>query len=138
MVNVSLARVERMHALPNGNDEAYLAFKISADLSSLFSWNTKQLFVWIDAEYQTPRNIENHVSVWDRIIVSKEEAVLSLPYVRNKYKLVDQGHYLRNRKFNLTFHWNVMPTTGALTHGSKTFTGFRLPADFSNGGDRGV
>ena len=93
VVNVSLARVERLHPVPSsGNDEAFLAFKISADLSSLFSWNTKQLFVWLDASYETPRNVENHVSLWDRIITSREEAVLSLPYVRNKYKLVDQGN----------------------------------------------
>jgi hypothetical protein len=30
------------------------------------------------------------VSLWDRIIEHEQDAVLKLPYVRNKYKLVDQ------------------------------------------------
>ena len=47
------------------------------------------------AEYATPKYVESSVSVWDRIVESKEEAHLVLPFVRNKYKLVDNGAGLR-------------------------------------------
>eukprot|EP00854_Cymbomonas_tetramitiformis_P003896 gene3896-4857_t len=108
-VSVKLARVERLQFLKNGNDEAYLAFEINADLRTLFSWNTKQLFVFLAAEYSTPQNQLNQVSLWDRIIEHEDDAVLKLPYVRNKYKLIDQGRNLRGKAVNLTLSWNIMP-----------------------------
>ncbi|OAY72926.1 Signal peptidase complex subunit 3B [Ananas comosus] len=42
-----------------GNDEVSLTVNISADLSSLFTWNTKQVFVFVAAEYETPQNALN-------------------------------------------------------------------------------
>ena len=93
-MSVKLAKVERFLRVGR-NDEAHLAFEIDADLTSVFSWNTKQLFVWFAAEYATPKYVESSVSVWDRIVESKEEAHLVLPFVRNKYKLVDNGAGLR-------------------------------------------
>ncbi len=85
MLDVRLAKVERLHALESGNDEArcaslhrapcvcelraaqaltpaartrqaYLSLAINADLTTAFSWNTKLLFVYLAAEYATPFN----------------------------------------------------------------------------------
>ena len=64
-MSVKLAKVERFLRVGR-NDEAHLAFEIDADLTSVFSWNTKQLFVWLAAEYATPKYVESSVSVWDR------------------------------------------------------------------------
>jgi signal peptidase complex subunit 3 len=36
-----------------------LAFSIDADLTSVFSWNTKLLFVYLAAEYATPLNAQS-------------------------------------------------------------------------------
>lgn len=133
-VKVKLARVERLVKVPRGpntgNDEASLALHIEADLRSVFTWNTKQVFAFVCAEYKTPKNNFNQVSLWDTIIESKEEAVVNVPYARNEYSLVDQGNHLRGRKFNLTVYWNVMPVTGALHMGKKVFTGFSLPDNY--------
>ena len=41
--------------------QAYLAFSLQADLRSTFSWNTKLLFVYLLAEYETPTNALNQV-----------------------------------------------------------------------------
>ena len=41
--------------------QAYLALSIDADLTSVFSWNTKLLFVYLSAEYATPLNELNQV-----------------------------------------------------------------------------
>ena len=39
------------------NDLAYLTIDFKADFSSLFDWNTKQLFIYIFAEYATSNNV---------------------------------------------------------------------------------
>ncbi|GJS81994.1 signal peptidase complex subunit 3A-like protein [Tanacetum coccineum] len=83
---------------------------ISANLQSLFTWNTKQVFVFLAAEYSTPKNPLNQVSLWDGIIPAKEDAQFSIK-TKNKYKFIDQGSNLRGRDFNLTLHWHVMPKT---------------------------
>ena len=41
------------------NDLAYLTIDFKADFSSLFDWNTKQLFIYIFAEYSTADNVSN-------------------------------------------------------------------------------
>mmetsp|Transcript_47075 Transcript_47075/g.75361 ORF Transcript_47075/g.75361 Transcript_47075/m.75361 type:complete len:194 (-) Transcript_47075:516-1097(-) len=128
-VSVKVAMVERFMRIDR-NDEAYLAFDIDADLTSVFSWNTKQLFVSLAVEYETKINAMNQVSVWDRVVERREDAVLVLPYVRNKYKLVDQGSNLQGLAVNLTLEWNVMPITGSVSVGRRTITGFRLPQEY--------
>ncbi|OAY81844.1 Signal peptidase complex subunit 3B [Ananas comosus] len=84
----------------NGNDEVSLTLNISADLSSLFTWNTKQVFVFIAAEYETPQNALN------------------------------QGSNLRGKEFNLTLHWHVMPKTGKMFADKIVMTGYRLPEEY--------
>ncbi|KAH7441282.1 hypothetical protein KP509_03G032100 [Ceratopteris richardii] len=99
-----------------GNDEARVALNISADLSSIFSWNTKQ-------------NSWNQISLWDSIITAKEDAVFqALEY--NKYAFIDQGKNFRGLSFNLTMYWHVMPKTTMMYIGSKSFTGFKFPDNY--------
>jgi len=38
-------------------DRAVLRFNLDADLSSVFHWNVKQLFVFVTAEYTTKTNV---------------------------------------------------------------------------------
>ena len=73
-------------------------------------------------EYETKINAMNQVSVWDRVVERREDAVLVLPYVRNKYKLVDQGSNLQGLAVNLTLEWNVMPITGWARGGLGSLT----------------
>ena len=35
------------------NDAAAVAFDLHADLSCLFNWNTKELFLYVTVEYET-------------------------------------------------------------------------------------
>ena len=39
------------------NDYVIFKFDIVGDLRPAFNWNTKQLFVYIAAEYSTPKNV---------------------------------------------------------------------------------
>ena len=61
-----------------------------ADLTPLFHWNTKQLFLYLQAEYVDAKGVKNEVVIWDRIIHSKERANLSLTG-RNKYVFRNLG-----------------------------------------------
>ncbi|PNX61164.1 signal peptidase complex subunit 3B-like protein, partial [Trifolium pratense] len=36
-----------------------MTLNISADLQTLFTWNTKQVFVFLAAEYVTPKHVLN-------------------------------------------------------------------------------
>ncbi|XP_057451937.1 signal peptidase complex subunit 3A-like [Lotus japonicus] len=90
-----------------------MTLNISEDLQSLFSWNTKQVFVFIAAECETPKHSLNQISLWDGIIPSKKHAKFWI-HTSNKYHFIDQGSNLCGKEFNLTVHWHVMPKTGKM------------------------
>ncbi len=48
-----------------------MTFDLEADLRSVFSWNTKQLFVFLQAEYETEENGVNQIVLWDNIVEKK-------------------------------------------------------------------
>lgn len=69
---------------------AIIKFSLDADLSSLFTWNTKQLFVYVTAEWPAPpptgsgsdsdsitTNQTNKAVIWDAIITSPSADHLS-------------------------------------------------------------
>uniref|UniRef100_A0A061R218 Signal peptidase complex subunit 3 n=1 Tax=Tetraselmis sp. GSL018 TaxID=582737 RepID=A0A061R218_9CHLO len=128
-VAMSIKSVERLYNTPSGNDEAYVVMDLQADLRSVFSWNTKQLFLFINVEYETNKNQLNQVVVFDKIVQTRESAVISNKKLRNKYNLVDQGRNLRGRQVNLTVTWQVMPIVGALYTQSQTFQA-TLPKEY--------
>ncbi len=51
--------------------QAVVTFNLEADLRSAFSWNTKQLFVFLRAEYWSDEGKLNQVVLWDSIIQQK-------------------------------------------------------------------
>lgn len=90
---------------------------MDADLSSLWNWNVKQLFVYVMAEYPTGRNTLNQVVVWDSILQEEEFSELKLHKQKSKYPMVDVHGQLRNADVNLTLRWDVMPWVGLLEPG---------------------
>ncbi|OVA02958.1 Signal peptidase 22kDa subunit [Macleaya cordata] len=87
------------------------------------------VFVFIAAEYETPLNSLNQVSLWDGIIPSKEHAKFWI-HTTNKYRFTDQGSNLRGKDFNLTLHWHVMPKTGKMFADKIVMSGYRLPEEY--------
>jgi Signal peptidase subunit len=92
--------------------QALLKATVKADLRPFWTWNTKQMFVYLQAEYITERNQLNQVSLADNIIRSRERVNLNWD-VRQEYPLIDQGNSLRGQAINLTLVWDVMPKVGA-------------------------
>lgn len=127
--NVQVLNINWFQKQPNGNDEVSMTLNISADLQSLFTWNTKQVFVFLAAEYETPKNSLNQISLWDGIIPSKEHAKFWI-HTSNKYRFIDQGSNLRGKEFNLTLHWHVMPKTGKMFVDKLVQSGYRLPEEY--------
>ncbi|KAJ0253796.1 Signal peptidase complex subunit 3B [Hirschfeldia incana] len=123
---IQILNINWFQKQPPGNDEVSLTLNITADLQSLFTWNTKQVFTFVAAEYKTSENSLNQVSLWDAIIPEKEHAKFWIQ-ISNKYRFIDQGHNLRGKYFNLTLHWHVMPKTGKMFADKIVMSGYRLP-----------
>ncbi|CAL9231786.1 unnamed protein product [Arabidopsis halleri] len=123
---IQILNINWFQKQPHGNDEVSLTLNITADLQSLFTWNTKQVFAFVAAEYETSKNALNQVSLWDAIIHEKEHAKFWIQ-ISNKYRFIDQGHNLRGKDFNLTLHWHVMPKTGKMFADKIVMSGYRLP-----------
>ena len=71
--NVKLKVNDLYHLLPFGRssfqgERANFTFSVSADFRPLFNWNTRQIFVYITAEYMTKYGTHNQVVVWDKIL----------------------------------------------------------------------
>ena len=66
-----------------------------------FHWNIKQLFVYVVASYESTKNSNNQVVIWDKIIeaVSPEDMVIDLENVFVKYAWHQDGNGPR------TVHW---------------------------------
>ncbi|OAY44103.1 signal peptidase complex subunit 3B [Manihot esculenta] len=126
---IQILNINWFQKQPHGNDEVSLTMNITADLRSLFTWNTKQVFAFVAAEYETPKNSLNQVSLWDAIIPTKEHASFWIQ-TANKYRFVDQGSNLRGKEFNLTLHWHVMPKTGKMFVDKLVMSGYRLPEEY--------
>ncbi|KAK3024996.1 hypothetical protein RJ639_044373 [Escallonia herrerae] len=126
---VQVLNINRFQKKTDGDDEVSMSLNVSANLESLFTWNTKQVFVFVAAEYDTPKNSLNQVSLWDGIIPSKEQAKFSI-HTTNKYRFIDEGSNLRGKEFNLTMHWHVMPKTGKMSADKLVMTGYRLPVAY--------
>lgn len=97
------------------NDLGFVTFDLQTDLTNLFNWNVKQLFLYLTAEYVTENNILNQVVLWDKIIQRGENAVLDYKKLNTKYYFWDDGNGLRgNKNVTLTLSWNIIPNAGSL------------------------
>ncbi|XP_042375821.1 signal peptidase complex subunit 3B-like isoform X3 [Zingiber officinale] len=106
--DVKVLNINWFQKQPNGNDE---------------------VFVFVAAEYETPQNALNQVSLWDGIIQSKEHAKFWI-HTTNKYHFTDQGNNLRGKDYNLTLHWHIMPKTGKMFADKIVMTGYSLSENY--------
>ncbi|KAJ3414107.1 Signal peptidase complex subunit 3 [Chytridiales sp. JEL 0842] len=106
-------------------DLANITFNLEADLTPLFNWNTKQLFIYVVAEYDTKTHSPNQVVIWDDIIQTKDDALISLQGEAPEYLAYDIKPKIRGYKAKLSLHWNIVPHVGVLMTnqgGSASFT----------------
>ncbi|ODV92549.1 hypothetical protein CANCADRAFT_87868 [Tortispora caseinolytica NRRL Y-17796] len=120
--SISLKRP--ISAMKKSHEHAKLRFDLDADITPLFNWNTKQVFVYAVASYPGKRDdIENNVVFWDKIVKSADEAVISLKNARGKYEFCDLHPSFENRSAQLSFGWSIQPYTGFLLWDNVATTG---------------
>ncbi|KAH6655127.1 signal peptidase-like protein [Truncatella angustata] len=143
--NVQVVKGRPHYYSTRKEEYAIIKFSLDADLSSLFTWNTKQLFVYVTAEWASPAgaNQTNSAVIWDSIItapssdhlanvgpatlkklkrsaagkaVDPARGVLSLRNQRPKYQITHPGGRIaETADVVLKVHYNVQPWVGALT-----------------------
>merc|ERR1711973_758890 len=133
-VKVVVKHVPDYSASREKHDLGFLTFDLQADLSPLFNWNVKQLFLYLTAEYETKTNKVNQVVLWDKIIQRGENAVLDYRSMNTKYYFWDDGNGLLNHKnVTLTLAWNIIPNAGNLPRIASTgFHSFKFPSEYTN------
>ncbi|KAI0439226.1 signal peptidase subunit [Xylaria telfairii] len=71
--NVQVVKGRPHYYSTKKEEYAIIKFSLDADLSSLFTWNTKQLFVYVTAEWDDnsgATNQTNKAVIWDTIITA--------------------------------------------------------------------
>lgn len=69
--NVQVVKGRPHYYSAKKEEYAIIKFSLDADLSSLFTWNTKQVFVYVTAEWpEQQANAINQAVIWDSIITS--------------------------------------------------------------------
>ncbi|WVO18074.1 hypothetical protein L204_105772 [Cryptococcus depauperatus] len=118
---------------------ASLRFDVRTDLNVLLnSYNTKQLFLYLTANYEEePLGIAHDVVLWDRIITredirdirsvekkspksgkKKGRGKMRLENVKNKYIWRNPSGTFKNApRANVTLHYSLMPYVGVLSSG---------------------
>ncbi|KAK6065714.1 signal peptidase subunit family protein [Seiridium cupressi] len=143
--NVQVVQGRPHYYSPKKEEYAIIKFSMDADLSSLFTWNTKQLFVYVTAEWDSPssQNQTNSAVIWDSIItapssdhlanigpatlkklrksaagkpVDKSRGLLQLKNQKPKYQITHpSGKIAETTDIKLKLHYNVQPWVGLLT-----------------------
>lgn len=76
--NVQVVRGRPHYYSTKKEEYAIIKFSLDADLSSLFTWNTKQVFVYVTAEWRDQATgLLNEAIIWDDIITSPSADYLS-------------------------------------------------------------
>jgi signal peptidase complex subunit 3 len=89
---------------------AVIRFSLDANLTSLFTWNTKQLFVYVTAEWPSPsaENATDSAVIWDTIITSPRADHLQNigPVAMRKLKASAKGKALDADRYVPSYtHW---------------------------------
>ncbi|OBT63500.1 hypothetical protein VE03_08107 [Pseudogymnoascus sp. 23342-1-I1] len=93
---VSVTKGRPHYYSPKKEEHASIRFDLSADLSSLFTWNTKQVFVYVTAAWNDTAAAAtgggtNEAVIWDTIITSPSADHLANLGKVAKRKLVQSG-----------------------------------------------
>jgi len=115
------------------NDQALFAFDFDIDVSPLFHWNTKQVFVFLTASYELDNGARNSsVVIWDRVLRYNTNKTITMQDAFMKYPLIDKGRHLRGKEITFTLGWDLTPFVGLMykQQSQRVFT-YKMPNDYS-------
>jgi signal peptidase complex subunit 3 len=115
-VKVFAAKARRHYS--GKQDAAFVNFNVTADLSPLFHWNTKQLFIYLEGEYTNMHGVQNTVVIWDKIVRRKRDARIKIEGGKNKYVFRELSTTFKDvTPASYSLKYNLMPYVGALEFG---------------------
>ena len=137
--------VQQRTVLGERVERAVFSYNVTANLSSLFNWNTKQVHFYVAAEYERRGQLHSEVVLLDRMLRTPQEAENIQIHVDGseevsyycsrsgrtgwlgvcRYLLVDAS--LRGTTLKIVPRWNVISIVGLLTSGSGTAAVVTLP-----------
>ncbi|ELP93325.1 microsomal signal peptidase 23 kD subunit, putative [Entamoeba invadens IP1] len=103
---------------------------LDLDFTPSFNWNTKMIFVWVKASFETEKTPMNIATVWDTMIRKRENAHLVLKNEKIEYTLMDFGKELKGKTVNLTVEWMTVPWSGSTSIRKGNTTTFVLPEQY--------
>lgn len=109
-----------------------ISFDLELDLTPLFNWNTKQVFIYLTASYNSTDGGELKVTYWDKILRTKDDAKLKLKNAKSKYSVWDVQDSFDGTPAVVKLEWNIQPWIGPLIYGETTTTAtfeFAQPKD---------
>lgn len=116
-------------------DRAMIRVNGTADFSSCFDWNTKQVYVYAVVEYQSNKYSRNEITVYDVIVQSKEEAKNVVFDKVIEYPADDIEHSsLAGLKGTLKLKYHIMSYSGIsplLEVGGTGTAQFTFPAAYA-------
>lgn len=102
--SVGISKIEVVKGRPHYSstkreEYAQIRFDLDADLTSLFTWNTKQLFVYVTANYPSGGGGMSEAVIWDQIIPATSSPY-SLENLKTRYweSLVNKNKNSRSSK----------------------------------------
>jgi len=97
--------------------------------SQVFTWNTKQVFLYVFVEYEDEaRGRQEHV-VWNHIIKRENKDHHAITSgIGSFYPVTDRLGSLGGKPFQIAVGWDIMPYVGRLQSGRKSFPGSVFPS----------
>lgn len=119
--------LKRLEYIPKHRMDAVLFdFNLEADVAPLFHWNTKQVYLYILASWETKHHSRNDAVVWDKIIRRDDPKALVLSNERQSYYLLDLERKIKGKEVTLSLHWETFPFMGFISHGDASGGNFSL------------
>ncbi|KAI6190460.1 Signal peptidase complex subunit 3 [Aphelenchoides bicaudatus] len=112
--NVRIKQVNDYAAERGRSDWATLYFNLHADLSPVYNWNVKMLYVYLVAKYQTSDRVLNEITLWDKYYKRFENTIIN---EENKtptpvLPFANDGTDLHGKNVTFVLRWTVVPNAG--------------------------
>jgi len=115
----------------DGREHAILSIDYSLNFE-IFDWNTKQVYLFVQADYATSQMRTNQIILFDYVISSG--ATLNGTNVLCEYPLEDFNRGLKENHVTLSLGWDVMPYIGLVGKLSHLQTigeySLKMPGDY--------
>ncbi|GJQ11760.1 hypothetical protein GpartN1_g3551.t1 [Galdieria partita] len=129
---VSVQNLVSLKRLPNPfGESAVITFQLDADLQSMWNLNVKYIYLYLVAEYSSPRFLRNQATVWDRYVQRGSSTFLAFPFY-NSLGLHNFVDTFRNTSMVFRLEADIIPFIGFVFHTTLAETSeIRFPLEYT-------